>query len=444
MGFFDVVSGLVMVAQFAGALAFFIPSFNPRNHIAARIAFVIFLCAVIATMAPFLPETSSFEGQIILMSGLFALLPFAVTAALLFCFDLSFWDGISCSIVVFTMENFANGVDGFLRVALSRSGVDISSILFTAVCTLLVTTMVYVFLYFTFLRHFNFKRLIGTENHSAIAISLVVVLVAVVFDMINKTLPGYGVPIYFVYALRVVHGALCLFILYAAYEIHYNRRLEADAVVLEKLIRDSERQYKMSRENIEAINIKCHDLKHQIRELRQGSAVIDNAALDEIEHAVGIYDAVVKTGNEALDTIITEKSLFCEREHIMLSCIADGTILNGIAPSDLYALFGNILDNAIEAVSQIGDRDRRTIGLTVKESLGMVMIHAENFYAGKVVLKDGLPVTTKRRDDGKLDTLNHGFGTQSIRHVAQNYGGSLKCQAANGVFTLDILLPAAE
>lgn len=84
-------------------------------------------------------------------------------------------------------------------------------------------------------------------------------------------------------------------------------------------------QYELTRENIALINQKCHDLKHQIRALRNATKEELEHYLEEIEGQVQIYDAIVKTGNEVLDTILTEKSLYCKERGISVFCVADGS-----------------------------------------------------------------------------------------------------------------------
>ena len=196
------------------------------------------------------------------------------------------------------------------------------------------------------------------------------------------------------------------------------------------------RQYELSRENIEAINIKCHDIRHQIRQLEGRAA--DPKVLEDIAQQVDVYDSLIRTGNDALDVILSEKGLVCERERIDLRCIADGSALSFMAPTDIYALFGNALDNAIEASRKIERPDERSVALTVREAAGMASIHVENRFVGEVRTgADGLPQTSKD------DALNHGFGTRSMRLIAQRYGGTMVTRAADGVFHLNVSLPLA-
>jgi sensor histidine kinase regulating citrate/malate metabolism len=156
-----------------------------------------------------------------------------------------------------------------------------------------------------------------------------------------------------------------------------------------------------------------------------------------------VYDATVRTGNEALDTILTEKRLLCEGEGITLTCMADGHALDFLAPSELYALFGNALDNAIEATRQVPEGGR-SISLGVRRVGDMVSIHVENTCVGQASFADGLPQTTKLTGDGTRDTTNHGIGTRSMRALAERYDGIFSAAQRGDVFCLDITLPLPE
>ena len=75
-----------------------------------------------------------------------------------------------------------------------------------------------------------------------------------------------------------------------------------------------------------------------------------------------------------LDVVLTEKSLLCEAQRIRLNCVADGTCLTAIEPGDLYALFSNLLDQAIDAAAQ-QQSDRRMIDLLVCRRQGFAVIN---------------------------------------------------------------------
>ena len=440
----DVLDVIVVVSQMLLATHLFTRNLARRTHFFARLC----ACAVVMAVATLglwglskAMPLGDFERSMRGQGVVFALAPFAMTLAVAACLRTSFWEALFCCTSAYTMQNLATGLDGFVRVACSQAGARIDTIPFGILCPIATTATVFVPCYLLLIRRIDRAHLVGTQDRGMLLVMLVVVLVTVVFDMINKVLPFFGVAIPYVLALRVVHGSTCAFILFAEFEMIYNKRLVADTEALSHMVEASKRQYEASRENIEAINLKCHDLKHQIHELRDGSRKVDAQALDEIERAVGIYDATVKTGNEALDTILTEKSLLCERERIALTCIADGEALGFMAPSDLYSLFGNLLDNAIESAMQIADNGRRSISLVVRKSAGMLVIHEENWAPAEIEFAGDTPITSKITENGQRDTTSHGFGIRSMRLVADRYGGSLSVRAEGGTFKLDILIP---
>ncbi len=233
-----------------------------------------------------------------------------------------------------------------------------------------------------------------------------------------------------------VYNILCCTVaLFMQFEVALKRKLETTLEIERHIWNTTKEQYAVSKENIELINLKCHDLKHQIHNLGSGF-VIDSAVLKDIEHTIAIYDSVVKTGNEALDVILTEKSLLCNKQGINLSCIVDGEKLNFIKVEDVYALFGNIIDNAIEAVIKLPP-ERRTINLQVRPKGAFLAILESNYYED-IEVKNGDFRTTKPNRG------SHGFGIRSIRHICNEYDGQLTIDAKDNVFTIKILFPIPD
>lgn len=210
--------------------------------------------------------------------------------------------------------------------------------------------------------------------------------------------------------------------------------LERERESIDSLLRQSKRQYVAMKDNIDRINIKCHDLRHQIHSLRQGGGV-EEAVLREIEGTVDAYDATVKTGNPALDVILTEKSTVCAGKGIGFTCMAEGAGLDYIEPGDLYALLGNALENAIEATEALTDPEKRQISLTVRRRKDFCILSLQNYTDGQLEIVDGLPLTTKE------DRSNHGFGVKSMRLLVEKYGGDLDFCQEGDVVDLTLLLP---
>lgn len=235
---------------------------------------------------------------------------------------------------------------------------------------------------------------------------------------------------------RVIVGVAALFVLYLqnALELKYSAQRELDT--LHQLQAQREEQYRISKENIALINQKCHDLKHQIaalRTLRDGEAI--DRQISEMENAVMIYDSAVKTGNAALDVVLTEKSLFCEANGINLTCLIDGRALDFVEIVDLYSMFGNALDNAIESVMKESDVNKRVIQTAGYREQDFFLIRVRNYCEQPPILIDGVPRTSKE------DIGYHGFGIRSICATAQKYGGDITIDVGANYFSLQILLP---
>ena len=227
--------------------------------------------------------------------------------------------------------------------------------------------------------------------------------------------------------------ACCSIVLLLASRTVEQRELKQEVEYLQHAIRQSERQYEISRDTIELINIKCHDIRYKLGTLAAQGGALEGDAMADLQESISIYDARIETGNQLLDVLLTEKSLYCEQNGINLSCMADGEKLDFMEGSDLYCLFGNVLDNALEAVKAIGQRERRVINLVVKSRGDMLIIQADNYFDDSLTFQDGLPVTTKE------DKGYHGFGMRSIRMIVHKYEGELTTYISGDVFHLNIL-----
>ena len=141
-----------------------------------------------------------------------------------------------------------------------------------------------------------------------------------------------------------------------------------------------------------------------------------------MESKIAAYDAVVRTGNEYLDTVLTEKKLTCQSNQISMSCIADGSQLAFMDELDLYTLFGNALDNAIEANRKISNVHERWISVQIQNKKGSLVYDSNH-----------MPVTSKQ------DTGSHGFGTKSMKNIVEHYGGQMVIKTEQNKYLLRMI-----
>lgn len=207
------------------------------------------------------------------------------------------------------------------------------------------------------------------------------------------------------------------------------KKILSELRTTEQLLLQEQKRYDEMRDSIEVINMRCHDIKRQLSTV-QGK--LTEGEIHALEDAIKIYDSNIRTGNEILDTLLFQKQLYCEKNNIRLSWLADGSALSFIAPSRLYALLANALENAIEAVMRLDDT-KRIISLAVSRQQGYVAIEVTNFYDCTEIVQES--------DTSKADKVHHGFGIKSMRYIVEEYGGTLNISAEDHLFYLTIVLP---
>ena len=118
-----------------------------------------------------------------------------------------------------------------------------------------------------------------------------------------------------------------------------------------------------------------------------------------------------------------------------MTSVADGTLLDFMEVVDICNIFGNALDNAIESVMRIEDKEKRLIHVTVSKLNDFVMIRIENYFEG-ILKTDGEEYLTTK-DDQKY----HGYGIKSIKYTADKYDGAVYINTDNNWFDIKIAIP---
>lgn len=242
-----------------------------------------------------------------------------------------------------------------------------------------------------------------------------------------------------IYNIRTLIDLAGVAMLYACHvqrcELYAQRELDA----MQNILQNQYIQYKQSRESIDLVNRKYHDLKHQIAVLRSEQDPRRRLDfLDGMEEEIRAYEAQNKTGNSVLDTVLTGKSLYCARHQVELTCVADGARLDFMDVMDICSIFGNILDNAIECELTIPDKKKRLIHLAVYAKKDFLVIRCGNYCEARPEFQDGLPLSTKG------DGAYHGFGVKSVRHAAGKYGGTMTIHNRDNWFEINIVIPVKD
>ena len=418
---------------FGSATLLFAYRCRPNSHFWLRAG--LMLAAMLVVCRIFVV---TFHGDLFTEVIYSALVIALLIAGLNFCYQDSFWTILfyfgSGFMTWYIADRSIIAVASLcsLNGTLARYFVEGSPSHMTLYCATFV--VVYLLIYATIGR--RMRRLDGSEipASNAIMLILVVCILTPIFYFESALIANYNL---FYYTLLNI-GEIIYYVSMLIVQIVMlsSAREKAEFATLQKLWVEEQKQFKLAKENIDAINIKCHDLKHQIRHLRETNQV-DEKYLAELERSISIYSSTYRTGNETLDVILTDKGLHCTTNGIQFTCMAEGRKVDFMEAMDIFSLFGNALDNAIECTERLAP-EMRFIHLSIRATNQLLLIHIENPFVGQLVLEDGIPVTTKSNRD------YHGYGMRSIQRIVRKYRGDMSISTEDQLFQLNIMMPIPD
>lgn len=183
-----------------------------------------------------------------------------------------------------------------------------------------------------------------------------------------------------------------------------------------------------------------HDLKHRITAIEQIlSAEIPTSTQKEEVLALLSDSETPKlyiTGNIAVDAIIRAKSIVMEENNIPFEFIEYPLYNLPISDTDFCMLLGNLLDNAIEAVTRLSqDHPYKKIKLRFHRAWDMFFISCENGVDPAGIKQIGGDFLST-----KANTRLHGFGTKSNKTIVEKAGGTLEYEITAEKFIVKIML----
>ncbi len=348
---------------------------------------------------------------------------------ILICYKTSVFSAVFFSLAAFSVQNIAWNV---LMIFYDVIGLQN----FTQFTGILAYIVVYAVIYTASVFFFEPLKTTDELGRNKIRILIISAIIILLACSVNTLLNGDSNNYGRMYAILTCLFALCTqFGIFRGSTLQSeNKKLEEDKTVLQEILKLNKKHHELSKDTVEIIERKCHDLKHQISALRTMSDEEREKSLDEIENAVMIYGKIAKTTNPVLNAVLTEKGLLCEKYNIKFTYMLDGDSFAFMDSVDLSILFGNALDNAIESVVKEEDEKKRVIKCHSSIKDGFLGVYIENYCKDEVLFENGNPVTSKLNGEKR-----HGFGVKSIRYIVEKYGGSAYIDYANNLFKLKIL-----
>lgn len=421
-------SGMLILQTLLAACAFCY-NYNRRPHFPLRLALSTvlgFLLANALQHIAYVPGNSAFA---ISTHALVSVANFFFVVLIFFlCWDESVWTLLLGA----TAASTAQGMGGFIKNLLKLIPVC-NTLAFDPYGIFLLDMVsyggLYLLLYALFFPYTR-KRDEDNETRSKAIMLTVFLLFRLAMSWLsqdNATRNTVSIVVENIYALLV--GLLVLFVQYGMMD----RNILATRVeLLNELVHQNKTQYEASKESAELVNEKYHDLKNLLQSFR---GAVPKEQLIQLEKTINRYDLHIDSGNPVLDVLLTEKLDLCMQRSIDLTCCINQADLSFIEELDLYALFQNALNNAINAVCALPEGQERFIIVSASCEGNLVAIHLENPCRPDIRFVNGLPQT-------QGDPREHGFGMKSMVRIANKYQGTVMAQVQGGLFLLDILLVA--
>lgn len=180
------------------------------------------------------------------------------------------------------------------------------------------------------------------------------------------------------------------------------------------------KQYEAQRAYAQETRKLHHDMKNHLLALESLADKGDSEALQNyLSLLLGELSTPLQpfcTGNDLLDGILTEKSAEAEKEGISFSAAIVLDRPPAVSDPDLCTIFGNALDNAIEASRQVEDTAARYIQVRSARQGERLAVTFTNSYSGQLKVQDGHFLSTKRKYTAR------GIGMQSIAQAVDRCG----------------------
>lgn len=436
---------IVFMAELLVAEFLFTLRLKRRRKFWLRFAAMCVVGMLLAWLFPVVTYNAFYSSVMFL--ALFA----ATVGGLMLCYKDSFVNIAYCAVAAYTMRHMSFQFYSLYITLVTDSGATANAMYGSATTVVsqnaALTVVAYLLCYFVVytLCYTFFARRIAKDGEFVLqkpTLLIWVVLILFVDIVLNAVVVYNSTEQNFLNAkvlyVNVITTYLynilcCFFMLFIQFVMIDVQKLKRDLEITNHILQQERKQYQISKENIDLINRKCHDMKYQIGQIvAEGGA--GGKTVREIEGMIDIYDSMLKTGNEALDVIFAEKSLLCRKNDIKLNCMIDGARLSFMETADIYVLFGNLMDNAMEAVGKLDEVDKRIISVNVYAEADKLHIVMSNYFVGQIDIRpDGMPQTTKADKD------YHGIGMRSVCLIAERYGGTTDFTIDDGIFTVEIV-----
>lgn len=288
-----------------------------------------------------------------------------------------------------------------------------------------------------FMYYMIFTRLMNKKKIAFTRVQWAINFIILIYSLINMLVIAEGMlrgQENFI--LTVNMGCIVLADLYLLYFIkvaNEKNYLEGEVLILEKQAYMQYEYYLMQEQKYNATVHILHDVDKHVKNIENLCVNGENGEaaeyVKEIRNMLEPLIPVKYTGNPILDILFTDKATISREKKIKFDIKVDNINMDFLEAIDATTIFGNLIDNAIEAAEKVNKN--RYIQISISPYQEMVLVRIENTSL-PLKWKNGVPVSEK----GK----NHGIGLLNVKRSIEKYDGDISFQQKSGIVTVDLLL----
>ncbi len=303
------------------------------------------------------------------------------------------------------------------------------------ICTYMITV-----LFFTFTNIYTkkTKNPTGFSTHIFIFFLILILFATVEFLNINQRYGSIFLN-YFQIGTLIFSLAVSITGVFYTYEniqeANKKQKMEYDLSLSKYQLSEQKKGLQLMHDNAAEIKRQRHDLRHQLITIR---SLIENDEIDLLKDHINAFikDIPAPQGkyceNLAVNSILTYYVTTCASNNIEITThLSIPETENQETTSDLCVIFGNMLENAVEACNRMSE-GKKYIKINSRTHHDTLTIAMDNSFNGQYKEENGTTMSSKRNDIG--------IGLSSIKQIASKHSGAANFKADGNVFLSSIYL----
>lgn len=339
---------------------------------------------------------------------------------------------MECEVLLFCMGVCESLGVVFVDWMLKLFQIDLKTSTMRSCMEITFSKVVVIFMYYMI-----FSRLMNKKKVAFTKVQWAINFIILIYSLINMLVIAEGaLQGQANFILTVNMGCIVLADLYLLYFIkvaNEKNYLEGEIEILEKQAHMQYEYYLVQEQKYNATVHILHDVDKHVKSIENlcvnGKTGEAAEYVKDIRNMLEPLIPIKYTGNPILDILLTDKATISKEKKIKFDIKIDNIDMNFLEAIDATTIFGNLIDNAIEAVEKVnGDR---YIEVSIMPYQEMILVRIKNTSL-PLKWKNGMPVSEK----GK----NHGIGLLNVKRSIEKYDGNISIQQKNGIVTVDLLL----